>query len=339
MLFLTIPPIGPLISPLAPITLLLPHWTIFFLFVVAIFYMWLSHWPGKNAKVVPMRASPFSPEKVPKNLDTIVIGSGSGGSSCSNMLAQSGQRVLLLEQHEERTGGCTHTFRINGCEWDTGLHYTSEGMGLPTHRAGALLKFMTKGKQEWKRLDDPYDQIIFPSDSNVGNGKPNNTTYDFNSATPPEAPTLVRGLVERIDPGNEYLIKQFEVWMNLATVINNGFTALGWTRIIPKFLHFILRKRVEQLYKLASYTVRDVQYAVFNKGYTIEQLLKECPSCPEGPESDPVLRRVKAVLNHPIGDYGEVCHPSNSFVISTKRFVSQTKKNPYYHFYSLSCST
>jgi len=48
----------------------------------------------------------------------------SGGSSCANVLAQSGQRVLLLEQHEERTGGCTHTFRIENCEWDTGKSRT-----------------------------------------------------------------------------------------------------------------------------------------------------------------------------------------------------------------------
>lgn len=250
-----------------------------------------------------MRASRFSPDKIPENLDTIVIGSGSGGSSCSNILAQSGQRVLLLEQHEERTGGCTHTFRINDCEWDTGLHYTSEGMGLSTHRAGALLKFMTRGKQEWQRLDDPYDQVMFPSDSNVGEGKPNNNIYDFNSAKPPHAPTLVRDLVERIDPGNEFLIHQFEVWMTLSTMINKGFTALGWTRVLPKFLHFIVRSRVDQLYKLASYSVRDVQYALFNKGYSIEQLLADCPKCPPGNERDPVLRRVKAVLNHPIGDY------------------------------------
>ena len=250
-----------------------------------------------------MRASPFSPEKIPNNLDTIVIGSGSGGSSCSNILAQSGQRVLLLEQHEERTGGCTHTFRINGCEWDTGLHYTSEGMSLPTHRAGALLQFMSKGKQQWEKLDNPYDQVIFPPDSNVAEGKPNNTSYDFNSAKPPHAPSLVRDIVERIDPGNEYLIQQAEAWMILSTMINKGFTALGWTRVLPKILHFIVRKKVDMLYKLASYSVRDVQYALFNKGYSIEQLLIECPKCPEGPEPDPTLRRLKAVLNHPIGDY------------------------------------
>ena len=95
---------GPLLSPyLAPITILLPQWALIIIFAIIPFYMWLNYWPGRNAKVIPIRASAFSPDKVPSNLDTIVIGSGSGGCSCSNILAQSGQRVLLLEQHEERT--------------------------------------------------------------------------------------------------------------------------------------------------------------------------------------------------------------------------------------------
>eukprot|EP00984_Skeletonema_dohrnii_P003742 scaffold1291_cov98-Skeletonema_dohrnii-CCMP3373.AAC.1 len=212
MLLLTsIPPItGPILSPLmAPITVLLPQWMLIILFAIIPFYMWLSYWPGRKAKVVPIRASAFSPDKVPSNLDTIVIGSGSGGSSCSNILAQSGQKVLLLEQHEERTGGCTHTFRINGCEWDTGLHYTSEGMGLPTHRAGALLKFMSRGKQEWKRLDDPYDQVIFPPDQNVSPGRPNYNEYDFNTDHS-LGKKLSREILDRIDPGNEFLLKQCE---------------------------------------------------------------------------------------------------------------------------------
>ena len=58
--------------------------------------------------------------------DTIVIGSGSGGCACANLLSQSGQKVLVLEQHVDRTGGCTHTFRDNNCEWDTGLHVSKK---------------------------------------------------------------------------------------------------------------------------------------------------------------------------------------------------------------------
>lgn len=285
-----------------PITsMLLETWKPLLLVLLALsaFMIWFFHWPGRHAKITPMRASKFSPDLVPKKLDTIVIGSGSGGCACSNLLAQAGQKVLLLEQHEERTGGCTHTFHLEGCEWDTGLHYTSEGMSLPTHRAGALLNFMTRGKQKWRRLDDPYDQIFFPNDDNVAPGRPNFNNYEFNTGSK----NVIRSLIERVDPNNDALKRQCETWMELCTMVNEGFTHLGISRVIPSFLHFMLRKSIKNLYTLASYTVRDVQYAIFNCNYSIEDLLKGCPKAPDGPEPDPILRRVKGVLNHPIGDY------------------------------------
>jgi NAD(P)-binding Rossmann-like domain len=290
-----------ILTDLAPFALLfVPWWLLLLLVVAGSLVAWLMHWPGSNVKLKISRASPFSPHLVPSSVDTIVIGSGSGGCACANILAQSGQRVLILEQHEDRTGGCTHTFRLDGCEFDSGLHYTSEGMSLATHRAGAFLKFMTKGKQEWRRLDDPYDQVLFPVDnSNVAPGRPNCNDYEFNTGRE----SVIRSVVERIDPGNKDLENKCTTWMELCDVVNDGFTALGESRVIPFFLHFLLPKRhtIEHLYKLASYTVRDVQYAVFNRGYSVEDLLHDCPKAPEGNEPDAVLRRVKGVLNHPIG--------------------------------------
>ena len=50
-------------------------------------------------------------------------------------------------------------------------------------------------------------------------------------------------------------------------------------------------------------TVRDVQHAIFNLGYSSDDLLRNCPKAPEGNEVDPSVRRMKAVLTHPIGDY------------------------------------
>lgn len=91
--------------------------------------------------------------------------------------------------------------------------------------------------------------------------------------------------------------------MDLCDVVNDGFTALGMSRVIPSFLLFVLRRRINKLYRLASYTVRDVQYAIFNLGFSIDELLRSCPQAPVGPEPDPVLRRVKGVMNHPLGDY------------------------------------
>ena len=52
-------------------------------------------------------------EKVPSELDAIVIGSGIGGLSVAALLSKVGQRVLVLEQHDV-AGGCTHTFADKG---------------------------------------------------------------------------------------------------------------------------------------------------------------------------------------------------------------------------------
>ena len=97
-----------------------PVWLVIGALGMASTVVWLFHWPAQKVKLQPMRASPFHPDRVPHNIDTIVIGSGSGGSATANLLAQAGQRVLVLEQHPDRTGGCTHSFREHGCEWDTG---------------------------------------------------------------------------------------------------------------------------------------------------------------------------------------------------------------------------
>ena len=57
--------------------------------------------------------NPNPKEKVPSDLDAIVIGSGIGGLSAAALLSKVGQRVLVLEQHDV-AGGCTHTFADKG---------------------------------------------------------------------------------------------------------------------------------------------------------------------------------------------------------------------------------
>lgn len=61
----------------------------------------------------------FTPDKVPRNLDAIVIGSGIGGLACAGIMARAGKKVLVLEQHD-RAGGCTHTYEEKGFEFDIG---------------------------------------------------------------------------------------------------------------------------------------------------------------------------------------------------------------------------
>ena len=66
----------------------------------------------------------FKAELVPDNLDTIIIGSGISSLTTAVLLGRVGQKVLVLEQHDQ-AGGCMHTFKDKGYEFDTGREYWS----------------------------------------------------------------------------------------------------------------------------------------------------------------------------------------------------------------------
>jgi hypothetical protein len=156
--------------------------------------------------------------------------------------------------------------------------------------------------QEWTALEEPYDKVVFPEDSHVKQGAPNNKSYPFVSG----ADQTVQRLIDNIEPGNGVLTKRAKTYMDICKDIHVGFTALGISRLLPNCLQFLVKNKVDRLMKYASLTVRDVQNAVLNLGYSQSQLLAEyqnIPKTPEGPDHDLSVRRLKAVLTHPIGDY------------------------------------
>ncbi|PIK49411.1 hypothetical protein BSL78_13711 [Apostichopus japonicus] len=98
----------------------------------------------------------FTSNKVPENLDAVIVGSGIGGLAMGAIMAKAGKKVLVLEQHDQ-SGGCCHSFIEKGFEFDVGIHYCGElGEGTLTR---VLIDQLTDGQLVWEKVDEIYDVV------------------------------------------------------------------------------------------------------------------------------------------------------------------------------------
>ncbi|XP_054080464.1 all-trans-retinol 13,14-reductase-like [Rissa tridactyla] len=156
----------------------------------------------------------FSAQRVPAQLDAVVIGSGIGGLAAAGTLAKVGKRVLVLEQHDQ-AGGCCHTFQEHGIEFDVGIHYVGQ-----MHEGSMLrvaLDQLTDGQLCWQRLPDPYDEVsLGPRRYQLRAGK-----------------TAFATALEEQFPTEKAAIKEF---MRLSKMASRHVALLAVLKMVPRWL-------------------------------------------------------------------------------------------------------
>ncbi|CAJ1080083.1 inactive all-trans-retinol 13%2C14-reductase [Xyrichtys novacula] len=166
----------------------------------------------------------FSLDKVPKNLDVIVIGSGIGGLTAGATLAKAGKKVLVLEQHDQ-AGGCCHTYVEKGFEFDVGLHYIGQ-----LHE-NSLLRIafdqITEGQLEFQELKPHFDTI------QIGLGDDKREYTVISGKTEMEAHLLKQF------PDDTEAIKTFFKIMKLSAKKTHYLATL---KLIPKWVSLFLLK-------------------------------------------------------------------------------------------------
>ncbi len=157
----------------------------------------------------------YRPNRVEDSYDTIVIGSGPGGLSTAIFLANTGQRVLVLEQHYT-AGGFSHAYYREGFEWDVGIHYIG-GVGNKESRTGYVLDYLTEGELDWAPMSDNYDRFY------IGEKR-----YDF-----------IAGRKAFVDQMTEYFPTERDAIVKYVDLIKEGTRAVSdWSagKVMPKWL-------------------------------------------------------------------------------------------------------
>jgi len=178
----------------------------------------------------------FSKDKIPEELDAIVIGSGIGGMTTAALMAKSGKRVLVLEQHDQ-AGGCCHTFIDKGYEFDVGIHYIGE-MNKPSINK-TLCEQITEGQLEWAPLHPDFDVV------SIGYGDKENRRYNVKTG---------------LDKWAEYLKTEFpaehsaiDKYFALVAGCSKSSMVHGLLKLLPLWLMtFVIKTGIAKFFSLWS---------------------------------------------------------------------------------------
>ncbi|XP_030638838.1 inactive all-trans-retinol 13,14-reductase-like [Chanos chanos] len=181
----------------------------------------------------------FRMDRIPVNLDAVVIGSGIGGLSAAAVLAKAQRKVLVLEQHDQ-AGGCCHTFENQGFEFDVGIHYL--GQLHENSLLRVVLDQITEGQLQFSQLEEHYDTMI------IGQGS-NRRDYHVHAGKTEMRDSLVRQFPEDVEAVDEL--------MRLMKLSSRHTPLLASLKMMPLWLaNFLIRTglldRISYIFRLAS---------------------------------------------------------------------------------------
>lgn len=196
----------------------------------------LSNVPEITANI---HRNAFALNKIPKNVDVIVIGSGIGGLCAASLLSRQGYKVLVLEQHDV-SGGCTHSFMEQGFEFDTGLHYIGGRVGKdsPERR---LYDAITNGTLKWNTIDEAYDVCVYGE--------------NYEKFPMFKGKKLKEDLLAKF-PNERDAIEKYFVFVRQALKASQSYFLL---KFLPRFLEYYFGKWLNAtFYSWAEKTTREV---------------------------------------------------------------------------------
>lgn len=222
-----------------------------------------------------------------QDFDAIVIGSGIGGLMSAALLARSGKKVLVLEQHDQ-AGGCCHAFVEKGYEFDTGIHYIGEMRNNTSVRF--LFDQVSNGQLTWCKVRDDFDQVVLVHDTKK------NAVEACDDAIATKLPLEVTCIdfMSDLESTIQSLVKAFP---DEETTIRKYFDILASTR--KSLLGYVSLKLMPQwLGNLMVSTGLVHRYTDFFKyaTQTVTQVLDKLTH----------NNTLKAVLAYNFGDYGTI---------------------------------